>query len=716
MKTNKKLIIIISLIIGILSICISTEVFATEENLLKGTFEWVQPFENEGVEQTYFYSDNYFINTSGKDQNEHLRTMSYVFCLANVPAIDKEDRTENMTNLLEEIGFNQNNQIEYYDVDNYDYDTIGTTIANKKIGDDTVILVVLRGDKYGAEWSSNLVVGEDGDAQGFSEASEIVLDRIKNYQEEYGITKNVKILVTGYSRAGATSNLVGKYINKNLNEFHLASDDNLYVYTFEAPASSTDTTVYKNIHNIVNKNDLIPYVYPTEWDMQNNGVIEEISDGDIYIDTYYLNISSVISGNGSILMPIVNDETGETYKITISDFLNDFFHWLTTSELTDHDFSVEPAIGADTENPFKGLTREKYVNIIQKYAKDLSYIYFKSSGAKQNAIINFFKTDLLGVFNSDISNKMTLVPFVLSNLEESEDTLNMVIEKLGTILDTARENNPNALTDDEYMVIRNLLTDADVLKLLNGIVRSDVAFTGPSTYHFATFISNAKDIINLHYGQNNFALLKKLDSYYTDENLDIKPGKVSVNSTDVGEAETSYEALKALGFTDEDIDANQRGFDISLYVEYSEIDKTAVNEDELDLINNGRDGLTISNFFNITLKKKIGYREEVVEELENGKEVVISIDKKDYKENFSYKIIRLHNGNVDIIDCEVVEITDDKVYFKFVTDKFSIYALSYDEENEKVISPKTGDNIELFISLFVITIIGTGIVIKRNIK
>ena len=223
-----------------LIILLSSSVFAYDMQI--GVFSYMPAFE-EKVTEEYCYTDDFFTK-SGKEYDEHLLTMS---CNLAVSTFEIENSTY-VTKLLRDIGFTD---IKTEDMtEKPTVDTIGTAIAHKKIGENDLVAVAIRGEKYGAEWASNFIVGKDGNAKGFNDASVKVINRIKAYIEDNNLD-NVKIWMCGYSRAGAVADLTGVYINKNPNEFKTTAD-NLYIYTFETHAASCDDTVYDNIYVTVN--------------------------------------------------------------------------------------------------------------------------------------------------------------------------------------------------------------------------------------------------------------------------------------------------------------------------------------------------------------------------------------------------------------------------------------------------------------------------------
>lgn len=156
--------------------------------------------------------------------------------------------------------------------------SIGVCAARKTIKrhkDDpgyTLIAVVVRGGGYGSEWGSNFEIGEDGDHAGFDKARDEVIRFLKEkYIPKIGNDEpqELKLWIVGYSRGGATANMVAGTINDNPYELgRYIDDENIFCYTFEAPQGVYEdhlTGHYENIHNVVNTNDLVPLVAPSNW-------------------------------------------------------------------------------------------------------------------------------------------------------------------------------------------------------------------------------------------------------------------------------------------------------------------------------------------------------------------------------------------------------------------------------------------------------------------
>ena len=184
------------------------------------------------------------------------------------------------------------------------FDTIGIAIAKKEIsvGYDTytVIGMVLRSGGYFTEWGNNVWVGDgtksDYMHEGWYKAANKAIDFLNGYITENDITGDIKLWMAGFSRGGATTNLLAGILDNRIcrnqtifdNDVRLAHND-LYAYTFEAPqganinsrtVDSPKSHTYDNIWNIVNPNDLVPKIPFSEWGFTRFGT-------DLYTTTQF---------------------------------------------------------------------------------------------------------------------------------------------------------------------------------------------------------------------------------------------------------------------------------------------------------------------------------------------------------------------------------------------------------------------------------------------
>ena len=248
------------------------------------------------------YNDEYF-DMPNDEYHEEIALASHAMALAAFNWTE-EDYTQNpnhLRDLWKKEGFEKMWFSDAYTTEP-GTDTIGFGLASKERqilgGKYTIIAIAVRGGNYGAEWTSNLTIGESGNAQGFDEASDHVIGGLTNYLNNYKIEGHVKFWVSGYSRAAITSNMTaGKLLNKWRDNETLSSNihydkRDVYAYCFEppmgvaAPLEEARGDLYKCIHNLVNYNDLVPLVAPYEWGFTRYGIDHYYPDRltDIYFD------------------------------------------------------------------------------------------------------------------------------------------------------------------------------------------------------------------------------------------------------------------------------------------------------------------------------------------------------------------------------------------------------------------------------------------------
>lgn len=266
-------------------------------------------FGNKDFDVPFYYDDDYF-TTSAYEYQDSLATMT--LCMAqsafgSTKSMNDEEgyktKSQNLEKLLKDCGFPEEN----YDTNDAfkekpTMDSIGVGASYKMITDDekpyTLIAAAVRGGGYESEWASNFTLGKSGQHKGFSEAKDQVLSYLSEYIEDKGITGDVKLWITGYSRAAATTNLVAGAIDSGYvlsDDISLDTDD-LYAYCFECPQGAAfeddvDADVYKNIFNILNPGDVVTKIAPTKPDkfgFQRFGVNQylptALKEGEAYND------------------------------------------------------------------------------------------------------------------------------------------------------------------------------------------------------------------------------------------------------------------------------------------------------------------------------------------------------------------------------------------------------------------------------------------------
>ena len=150
----------------------------------------------------------------------------------------------------------------------------------------------------------------------------------------------------------------------------------------------------------------------------------------------------------------------------------------------------------------------------------------------------------------------------------------------------------------------------------------------------------------------------------------------------------------------------KHGKNIEVYLEVKDISDSVSNSDKKAIEEKlGKD--TLGMYLDISLFKKIT-GEDATKITETKEPITISFEIPDELINNNsnvertFKILALHDGVVREIDVKVNGKTAT-----FETDKFSTYALTYtDTSLETSSSPKTGDNITMYVVMFIISLLG----------
>ena len=270
-----------------------------------GVFEYYSEFRKETTHYTFDYDENWFYENA-TSYNHDLARMSIRVAMA---AADTSSRM--ITELFEDLNFNSitgnypsptSNSIGY---------VIGSKTVQNTAGENmTLLAVAVRGGGYGAEWASNFKVGTASNHQGFSEAATTVVDGIKAHIEKIGAKENIKIWITGFSRAAATSNITAHRLNLQAREDRIPglSEDGIFAYCFECPRtvwkSETGNGADKNIFNIVNPIDVVPMVAPEAWDFYRYGITYYIPSNELKYKGYLSAFGEMQAEYEKILAPV----------------------------------------------------------------------------------------------------------------------------------------------------------------------------------------------------------------------------------------------------------------------------------------------------------------------------------------------------------------------------------------------------------------------------
>lgn len=390
-----------------------------------------EPYENDDVkisfaptiysrtepyELSFKYSDRYF-KEDAKKYNQDLAELSLASSIAST------DETRG-TKFFADCGFE--------DIEGTSYDTkptlntAGYFLAHRRVEDYELFAISFRGFEYGQEWGNNLLIGKSGDHEGLLARANEAYAKLQAYIEKHSNKRALKLWANGYSRAGGLSNILSSLIlrEKKVN----IAQENMYVYTFEAPSalSKEHALPYENVHNIVNKADLITYIAPKQYDLYRCGVDHEIYDANVSALAKAFDEGMVLSEYEEITL-----SAGEEVTLHNEQELIEFIiRYATSRESSDASSLIN--------------TREQYVDNLQGSITNVIGLVFALSDKTKNELIKDIKAkaestwSLLSIISSGESMLKYLAPFFeKDNIQYEAETLKANLEKVRNFAFTA---------------------------------------------------------------------------------------------------------------------------------------------------------------------------------------------------------------------------------------------------------------------------------------
>ncbi len=192
--------------------------------------------------------------------------------MLSLPVASPSDRDTAMSNIVA-MGFDN---IQYYwNTDEFPL-LCSYIMGHRTVDEYDLIVVYLNFVNYDVEWSSNLVIGAEGNHEGFDIGAQQVYMALKRYVNRYYSGNKLKLWLTGYSRGGGLSDALAFKIlddkEAGVRVLNVADKD-MYAYSFEAPATVLKTaTNYNCIHSILVDTDLIAALPPADYELKHPGV------------------------------------------------------------------------------------------------------------------------------------------------------------------------------------------------------------------------------------------------------------------------------------------------------------------------------------------------------------------------------------------------------------------------------------------------------------
>lgn len=478
----------------------------------------------------FTYSDEYFTQT-GYNYRQDLATVTMAMCFAagNVadPARYKEGPA-NLINFFDQIGFKDFEANKDF-TERPGRNTFGVGIANKVIYIDgekyTVIGIGLRGCGYYAEWAGDLNVGLEGDHTGFAICRDTALAFLKDYLAKHTeITGKVKLWCTGYSRGAAGTNMLGGAIDDIIasggsigKNVELSADD-MYFYCYEPPmgadVNKIGSSIYNNIHNIVNYNDLVVKVAPECMGFGRYGVDHvlpsaKLDDNYDVLKADMLKVFSTFENAGTYRIDNFKYVT-VTPKATISKIIN-LKNGITMTQ------------GEFLDRFVQKLFTEVFTKRAEVYAAqdDISEIVLPLIGTYPDQWDTF-----VDILSKNAAKNIGELIYVIKN-KSTEEVVNFVAN---LFLDAMREAG---ITEYNFEQVK---------KMVRPLTLTVIKIVAKCPDEFATLIFNIVGIMSAHYGELGMSWMMSIP----DDYMNSKPDAVVNNMpfTDVGMGSWFYDNVK----------------------------------------------------------------------------------------------------------------------------------------------------------------------------
>lgn len=468
-------------------------------------------FKASGMCVEYYYSDSLF----AQDSSSYSTPLADISLIASV-ATESRSTAESFYG---ELGFSDIEFNDGYD-NTTDSDKIGVMVASKKINingiEKDLVVMGVRGINYGIEWADNFNVGKTGNHQGFDNNSKRAFNFIKDYMNNHSIDKNnVKIWIQGYSRAGAISYMSARSI---VEEKLVKSQNDLYVYTFNAPSGVVDEWECTCIYNLVNCMDVVNRTAPSKWGFKKYGKIVYLGEPtkvmslkNPNIDTteplYYddftvrkLDLQAALGQGG-----IFGGEADDQYNVI--KFYANFYDFMSNDSLPDSVNSSRIKHGLD---PIPAISdRETYVDYYQDafmYFFELAY-----SGAidTQGSAMGAFST-LLG--------PDTMTTFLAECFEEDQ----MYVETIDSVKSSIVIDSGSSFQLDDTKLLSLFRLVGKAFRIDSG-ASSMLGLAFADCEMMSTLLGNVTYIASAHFPDVVLAWIRYDDGDpYYETNVDFK--------------------------------------------------------------------------------------------------------------------------------------------------------------------------------------------------
>lgn len=504
---------------------------------------------DNGITIPFKYSDGFFAADPTQFDN-HLATMSDAMAEASTTYVnngDWSDGAKTIKEVLGKCGFENVEESSSYKVKPTE-DSIACAFGSKTIktdnGNRTLISVTVRSASYVMEWCSNVTLGTSGEAKGFADSADKVVGYFNDYLAKHPELKDdldsgkVTFWLSGFSRGGAVANLTAK----RLIDAYQPNGTKVFAYTLETPqggiaSEEKSDRDYTCIHNIIDKNDIVPYVAPSQMGFKRYGVDYYVNDNVTDTDNVKYQISKV-TGRADIGNYKPFDITGKKVNII----------GLSIDDTNDHD--TAGLIKRITDELCSVCSREQYVNSGLQDALR-RFMKFINNGADLKAMYNDISITklILSVVAAEYSDNLSAGSVVIKAAKtvghlfsdawnfvvhgKTPDPENYIPDPVGNMKKSAISAVQSYLKGNDKIMAKlaNYQGGADQAIKDIGVVAKFVVDSGLDNLNdFATLGLNVEGIFNNHSTIQTMGYLRAADDWYKKGSYDrIKADEAANN-------------------------------------------------------------------------------------------------------------------------------------------------------------------------------------------
>ena len=239
---------------------------------------------------------------------------------------------------------------------------------------------------------------------------------------------------------------------------------------------------------------------------------------------------------------------------------------------------------------------------------------------------------------------------------------------------------------------------------------------GEFSYDVSDYVVEGKYVENVGEIYQEKEYSQSADTTPVDPTEEVEDTTVGLTENEET-ANTLLESLDSVVAGDSDLEEAIKNTNVVVVVDVSSVEKERLDETVLSKIEELVPNATVSDYFdiNVLINDEEDNTLGIIPELTKDIELVVILPEElvntNKNVNRKYYIIREHDGEVEFL--EDVKLSEDGKSIIFKSNKFSTYALAY--EDVKVDNPDTGDvNLAVLVGTILVSLAGVAIVLRKR--